>query len=394
MASLDMSAFASGLKVLYTPEKVQDMTYQDNPLLALIPKSENFKGKSLVIPIIYSNPQGRSAAFSNAKANKISSKIKDFNITRVKDYALASIDGETMLASVGNANAFMEASTLEIDGAIHAVSRSLAIALYGSGTGKIGKVADITSTTITLDVPEDITNFEVGMTLNFDTVDGGGTVTPIAPTVVSVNRDAGTFVVSSATSISNNDYIFADGDYDAKIKGLQAWLPATVSGSDNFFGLNRSADKSRLAGLQFDGSSMPIEEALIGAASKVARESGKPTHVFLSYSKYADLEKSLGSKVQYVDLKVNADVGFRGISLNSPRGMMKIIPDQNCPAGKAFMLQLDTWKFHSLGKAPQILNLDGLKYLREDSADGVEIRVAYYGQLACHAPGYNCVITW
>jgi hypothetical protein len=95
----------------------------------------------------------------------------------------------------------------------------------------------------------------------------------------------------------------------------------------------------------------------------------------MSYSKYADLEKSLGSKLQYVDIKVNADVGFRGISLNSPRGVMKIIPDQNCPADKAFMLQLDTWKLNSLGKAPKILNLDGLKMLREDQADAVELRV-------------------
>jgi hypothetical protein len=158
--------------------------------------------------------------------------------------------------------------------------------------------------------------------------------------------------------------------------------------------MDRSVDKTRLGGIQITGSNKPIEEALIEAASRIAREGGKPTHVFMSYAKYADLEKSLGSKVQYVDLKVSAEIGFRGILLNGPRGMMKVIPDQNCPSNKAFMLQLDTWKLYSLGKAPQILNLDSLQSLREDQADAVELRVGAYAQLACNAPGWNGVINF
>jgi hypothetical protein len=134
---------------------------------------------------------------------------------------------------------------------------------------------------------------------------------------------------------------------------------------------------------------MPIEEALIAAASRVAREGGRPDHCFMNYSEYADLEKALGSKVQYVDLKVNADIGFRGIVVNGPRGPIKCIPDQNCPGGRAFMLQLNVWKLYSLGKAPKILDTDGLKMLRESSADAVEVRVGYYAQLGSRAPGWN-----
>lgn len=365
-----------------------------NPFFAMVPKNEKFLGKNLVIPIIYSNPQGRSAQFSNAQANKVGTKIKDFTITRNHDYALASIDNETIEASQGSAHAFMEASTLEIDGALNAVSRSLAIALYGSGTGNIGRISAINTLALTLVQVEDVTNFEVGMKLNFSTANGGGSVKGTVPTITGIDRDNGIVTVSDATGLAVNDYIFVDGDYDAKLKGLAAWLPATLSGGDNFFGLNRNADKSRLAGLQFNGQQMPIEEALIGAASRVSREGGKPTHVFLSYAKYADLEKSLGSKVQYIDMKVTQEIAFRGIVLNSPRGQMRIIADQNCPADKAYMLQLDTWKLNSLGKAPKILNLDGLKYLREAAADAIEVRVGYYAQLSCKAPGYNVAISW
>lgn len=349
----------------------------------------------MVIPVHFGNPQGASADFTTAKANKTASKLKDFTITRVKDYSLASIDNETMEASEGNSNAFMEAVGFEIDGAIHTAARRLAIAVYGSGTGKIGKIATggIASLVITLDQAEDITNFEVNQKLNFSTADGGGTVKATEPLVTAVDRNNGKITVSDVTGLAAADFIFVDGDYDAKLKGLQAWMPATVT-STAFFGMDRSVDASRLGGIQIDGSNKPIEEALIEAASRIAREGGKPTHVFMSYAKYSDLEKSLGSKVQYVDVKASPDVGFRGVVLNGPRGPMKIIPDQNCPAGKAFMLQLDTWKLYSLKKAPHILNLEGLKTLRENDADSIELRVGSYCQLACSAPGYNGVISW
>ena len=75
--------------------------------------------------------------------------------------------------------------------------------------------------------------------------------------------------------------------------------------------------------------------------------------------------------------------------IHGPRGPIKVIPDQNCPANVAFMLQLDVWKLYSLGKAPKILDSDGLKFLRESTADAVEVRVGYYAQLGCRGPGYN-----
>ena len=53
------------------------------------------------------------------------------------------------------------------------------------------------------------------------------------------------------------------------------------------------------------------------------------------------------------------------------------------------MLQMDVWKLYSLGKAPKILDSDGLKFLRDSTADSVEVRVGYYAQLGCRGPGYN-----
>jgi len=296
----------------------------------------------------------------------------------------------------------MEAATTEIDGAINSITRSLAIAMYGTGSGSIGQISTTTtlaSDTIVLTDPESVTNFEVGQVLVLSTADGGGSVKTGSLTVNGVNRDLGTVrtSVNISTGIATaalSDYIFVQGDYDLKIKGLRAWLPDTApTAGDNFFSVDRSADTSRLAGIRFDGSAMPIEEALVSAAARVSREGGRIDYCFLSYDRFADLEKSLGSKVQYVNLQSESpNVGFRGIMINGPKQVIKVVPDQNCPSTRAFMLQMDSWKLYTLGRAPRILDSDGLKMLRETSADAVEVRVGYYGQMGCNSPGWNATV--
>jgi len=395
--ALDLTSFAAALKQHYLPERVENLVYMDNPLFAMMPKYESFGGDVLKLPIHYGNPQGRSATFSNAQANKTSSKLKAFLLTRNKDYSLASIDNETIEASKGNANAFMEAATTEIDGAIHSITRSLAISMYGTGSGSIGKIGAIGgagNVEITLANAEDVTNFEVGMKLQFDAVDGGGVPNATTLDVVGVDRDNGIVTVNGDAAVASavSEFIFIDGDYDLKIKGIRAWIPdvAPVAG-DNFFGVDRSVDVTRLSGIRYDGSALPIEEALIDAASRVAREGGKPDYCFLSYQKFANLEKALGSKVQYVDHKVG-EIGFRGILIHGPRGPIRVIADQNCPSDRAFMLSMQYWKLNSLGKCPKILDSDGLKMLRESNADAVEVRVGYYAQLSCKNPSANANI--
>ncbi len=59
---------------------------------------------------------------------------------------------------------------MEIDGALHSLTRSLAVAMYRDGTGVYRatlKMTQGTMHTYTLTNAEDITNFEVGMEVVF-----------------------------------------------------------------------------------------------------------------------------------------------------------------------------------------------------------------------------------
>lgn len=404
--ALDLTSFDAALKQHYTNDVVQMMVYKDNPLLAMVSKYEDFGGRNLPIPLIYGNPQNRSATFATAQAGTSTSKLEDFVLTRVKDYSIATIDNETLEASKGNANAFMEAATVEIDGCINSLTRSLAISMYRDSSGYVGQVYATPSNSastfvIQLKSAEDVTNFELGQVLVVWSAKSGGSQrssdgSDVDFPIVGINRSTGAITVSGTYSGSGtfaaDDYIFVNGDRGLKLSGLEGWVPSSAPGASAFFGVDRSVD-TRLGGLRLDGTSLPIEEALISGASLCAREGGKIDHFFMSYAKYAELEKALGSKVQYVDLKVMPEVGFRGIIINGPRGPIKCIPDQNCPASSIFGLQLNTWKLYSLGKAVRVIDSDGLQMLRQSSADGVEVRYGFYGNLGCNAPGFNINIS-
>jgi hypothetical protein len=158
--------------------------------------------------------------------------------------------------------------------------------------------------------------------------------------------------------------------------------------------VDRSVDPTRLAGVRYDGSAQSIEEAIIDASSLLAREGGKPNVLITNFASYAALEKALGSKVTYTELKGPAEIAFRGIMINGANSMIKVFPDRNCQALTGYLLQMDTWCLEGLGEVPQILRYgDGLEMLRVSNADAGEVRVgAYYG-LRTNAPGWNCVVS-
>lgn len=352
------------------------------------------------IPIINGVSQGRSATFSNAQGNQSAVQIQSFLLTRNQDYSIATIDNQTMLASRTDKVAFLEGSKVVIDGALRSLTNSLASKLFRSGTGSIGQISGSVSTgVITLANSADVVQFEINMALQANATDGGASPRGAIGYVIAVNRSSGTVTVStsvggaaaSPSGWGNGDYLLVQGDNNNALKGLAAWVPATApTSSDSFFGVNRSADTVRLAGLPYSGTSQSIEEALIDSSSLLAREGGRPNVGVTNFTSYSALEKALGAKVQYVDLSANANIAFRGIMVNGAASTIKVFPDRYCQATTLYLLQMDTWCLESLGDAPQILRYgDGLEMLRVYNADAGEVRCGYYAQLRTNAPGWN-----
>lgn len=415
----------AALKELYSGgDYMKDLVYKKNPLLALMPKDESpsgFAGKYIPVPLVYGTPQGRSAAFASAQGNQTAPVLASFFVYRVANYQLVSITNELLEATKNDAGAFVDEAKLNMDTGFRNISNDVAHDLFAPITGERGQISAISTGVITLVDLQTVVNFEVGMSLVSYSVSGQ---TPTIVTagaigyVIAVNRSAGTVTVAAtqggAAATPTNwstsfKYLAVEGDINfvsnglrsgaallSKISGIPAWIPTTApTAGDSFWGVDRSVDVTRLAGVRFDGSSETIEEALIDGAALVAREGGQPDMCFMNFTSYAALEKSLGSKVQYVDVKhEEADIAFAGIRIHAPYGPITVVPDRSCPASTAYLLSMDTWKLRSLGKVPHVLTygLEGLEGIRVGTADALEIRIGYYGNLICNAPGWNCVV--
>jgi hypothetical protein len=236
------------------------------------------------------------------------------------------------------------------------------------------------------------------MVLQASATDGGaalqntpGTIDAIQ--ITAVNRGTGVIsgtVVQGApqTSWGAGDYLQVLGDIGIGgastiagllgLSGLAAWIPVVDPPSnDNFWGVNRSADVTRLGGLRYNASAQSIAEGLTSALALANREGAAPDLIIIDFVSYATLINELGAKVQYVQLEHDeVPVAFEAIHFHSAYGKIPVLADRSQPAQSANVLTVDTLKLRTLGKAPHILTygMEGLEGLRVGNADEQSVR--------------------
>lgn len=374
------------------------------------------------MPLEYGTPQGRSHTFANAQSQQTAASLASFFVYVIEDYQLVTITNLLMEQTKTNAGAFVDAAKLQMDGGFRNITNNIAFELFGSGTATRGTSTSASTqsgttaggTVLPLSNANNIVAFEVGMLLVASATDGGA---PSSDTVSVTEVDRANGIIkgtASASSLSSNwaigtgaAYLTIQGDLPATgasttasflaLSGLAAWLPKTTpSSSDNFWGVNRSADPTRLGGLRYDATAFTIEEGMTNALAFANREGAKPDLCVMDFASYAALVNALGAKVQYVQVKHDeVEVAFEGIAFQSAYGRITVLADRSCPPQTAYVLTMNTFKMRSLGKVPHILTygMEGLEGLRVGNADALEIRIGYYGNLICSAPGWNLVVS-
>ena len=399
--SPELEKYDAILKDWYSEDQVKFVVYKNNPLFAMLPKEENITGKRFVLPVVYGDPQGVGSSIALAQSSASESEQIDFNLLRDRKYGIVNIDTETLEASKDMKGGFLDVGKLKIDGMLRQLTNDIATELFADGTGELSKVlASPTPSTTTFSVtPSDAAKFEVGMSLDIRAAIG--TDQTKDGVIKSINRSTGAIVyVAAATSApASGDLIFRAGVINKGIVGLSGWLPTTVGGSDSFFGVNRSADRVRLAGVYLDRSGASgsgidvIIQALETIITRVVMEGGSPDVLFVHPIVYNSIKIYLQEKGTYrmteVKIGEKAQIDFAGIVFDSSEGPVKLFSDRRCPYEYGFCLQMDTWKLYSMKAVPHIQKPDGLMALRQATADGIEVRLASYAQLGCKAPGWN-----
>lgn len=432
------TAFFAALKQFYSDQRVHNLVYANRPLFAMIEKKTDLGGYTKPIPLISGLGGAAGGDFATVQTNQAPLSVQSFMIACSKAYAIATIEGITIAASRGaGARAFLDATRAEIDAKYQTISNYLAQGLYGSGAGSIGQVSGspVLSTTtnandtavFTLDDVSMVTRYERSMVLQFRATEGGTLradgANAITAVVVAVDRSLGTVKVLQTSTwtaglgnITSGDFVNVQGNnatspalaptsgqVASNIVGLKGWVPDSApTAGDAFWGVDRSVDPTRLAGWRFDGTSKPIQEALIDALSTMWREGARPDKVFMSPISWAALAKSYEGKTVYVQSSVKVgkssdgraiEIGFSGIQVAYAGGVVEVYADPFCPGKRAYVLQMENLALESMGPAPTITKgPDGLEFLRVSNADAFEVRLHAYSQMSCNAPGHCGVV--
>lgn len=403
MAVITKATLEAVLKELYPSGLPSRLFGQEFALLSMLAKKGDLGGSLTKIPMAISAGFGRAKSFSNAKANQAADIYDAWLVKSSQDYAYGTITRKAMKEAQNDKQAFVRSVTELINNRIYSLTESIANDVYRGG----GARAELASFTVanpgvlTLANAADSVLFEVSMTLE---IRNGATVrlfdTGVQKAkVAKIDRLAGTLTldveIGAGATLVAGDQIWIEGDYAVAtgsegFKGLQAWLPASVSPSDSFFGVNRSVDRVRLAGIYQEYSNATIEEALVQTGRLVKRESGKsPSIVLMNDDKAAELVLELGSKVERMERQVG-EFSFSTLKVYLNGGSAEILTDRFCPVNEAFMLNLSTWGLHHApGELIELVDEDGNMLFREGDADGFEIRAAAYAQLVCTEPGAN-----
>lgn len=229
-----------------------------------------------------------------------------------------------------NAAAFVNESSRTLDNGFRNISNNMAFELFYGGTASRGQISAAGVTLVgstlsfTLSNAQSVVQFEVGMTIQASSADGGAAAQNVSGTIdaiqiTSVNRGTGAIsgtVVQGApgTSWAANYYLQVLGDIGIGgsstiagmlgLSGLAAWVPSVdPPSSDNFWGVNRSVDPTRLGGLRYDASSQSISEGLTNALAFGNREGADFDLIVIDFASYSTLINELGAKVQYVMLE-------------------------------------------------------------------------------------------
>jgi hypothetical protein len=287
------------LKRVYK-DGVESLLFRNSPVLSKI-KKEVYDGAELAFPAIYARSPACASWYPTAKEMAASDFTKATQwivpLDDRKMFSVFNISQKEILAAKTRKGSFMPAIKLKSFGAMEALRKQLAVALYGDGSGKFGKVGPagtfvtplvVGSNTITLD-DSALMGIDVGSKFQLaDATTGIPASGASVNTVISIDGKVVTFSATVADVVAAGKplvyYGSSAGGKTLGPYGLASWVPDTNRGS-TFCGVDRSPAPDRLSGHFLDDSALAKASNRkvdsIRKAIKIARRFGSPVSDFM-----------------------------------------------------------------------------------------------------------------
>lgn len=390
-------------------DKVYAPVYDESKFIYKVRKNKGFDGEARYVVVENSPLAGASSDMATAIANEAAGVDKRFTVYRKKEYVSFSIENELYLAAKSKGKgSLVEIMKQKSKQAMYKHARAAASRAWGNGGGSIGVIdatTTLSTTTLILDNPTDITRFEVGMKIQASDDDG----TPASPaglrastalTVTSISgkgstEDSSTLVMSGVltgiAAIATGDYLFRQGDYGNAMTGVPGWNPTTApSSGESFFGVDRTlGDTQRLIGVISTASgSTTYEQKLVRAAMRGKICGVKVNTCFVNPIDFGEIALEVGAAKQTMVSDKTYGISFNTININGPNGLIEIIPETDVPMGFYWMTDMSQWELFSLGDFPMELTDNGNVWVTyKEGSDEWRGRLGSYANFLNENPG-------
>jgi hypothetical protein len=397
-------------KTQYT-KKAIDMIVLKSPALGLMPKETVPGGLNYVGATGYAPPQSGSSVDTVAFTTGAPSQYAQWVCTWADFYQSCNISGKAWAQTQGTEGALVKIVTEEVDRGLENVGFQISTQLWGSGGGAVAQLASGTvagTGPFGLSNAQQITNMQVGQILNASATNGTtGAVRAGSVQIASIDINAGTFTLTGngtagIAALTNTDFLFNQGGFGLAMQGIPAWLPTSANrptAGNPFNAVDRAAlDPTRLAGVYYLGNGATKRESLMQLAMLIQRMGGKPTHIFIHPLDYADVIKEMTGSVTFpVTEKAfgSPQIGFDGVRVVTPAGIMSMFIDPFVPSGSAWMLTLSDFLMPSMGEVPTIADeVDGLQWCRQFGSDTYQLRIVAHWTMYLKNPGHSGCVTF
>lgn len=359
------------LKTFYAKEGLQNLLYRNDPLLKEL-KKERIEGKQANFSALYSRGGAVSANFTKAKAlAKSAAKAKEFQVVPGQLFSCCSYNAKEILASKTLKGGYINVASAKFFASAESFRKTLAVALYGTGHGELfNTTAVINTTDTTATFPKHaIMGIDIGSQLEaMNSADW--TNAPIATIEVDgINGDTVTFhFVGTAAQIPVGSTICLAGcteptDGSGMLPvGLAGWLPSgTVATTDDFFGVNRSTARDRLAGsviTRDTANNEKIYEAIERGILALRRMGSLCDKIVMNDEDYLAMSKEIQDKTYFQKVdggkKGKATVGYDGFGFAVSSNWVESVLDSSyVPKGTVYILSSDVvemWTYTNTDK--------------------------------------------
>lgn len=390
------------LETLYS-EIYHDVTFRDHILMGTVKKKAG-AGKAVQQAQRFGNGGGRGHTFSNAQANATDASRTSFVMPWSWTYGYQLVQNTDIRMAGGDKGAIYDLFADCMDAAMRACGDDEELLLHGDGTGVIGTISSNTGTyVLTLTVPQQAINFELGMTLVSAVAGTSASLDTGTATVTARDIQAGTVTVTAnggwtptnthVLSVQGNKIASATGQLN---QGLKGWLPLTApTAGDSFGGVDRSADVANLSGWRLTTSTGTLATDTKALANLISRNSSsKPDIALYSYANFDTLENLVDNKTRYPMPGRDVDVFYEALQIGFAKGRLSCMADSFMDEDRFYVLQSDTWTLWSPGNEPVQSAIPGKEgFITDYSTDARQIRMIAQTIFTCDAVGWNGVGT-